>query len=128
MRSDRLSETAQDAYTLVLEMSRPEPNIQIAISIVENSPDSDVNLVVREDAPIFTSDFRCEESRTAGPFPSSALDSCLRRDVPPWFPAFAGMTSIDQQHSLAGNAAIAQLLGHRGDVAPASFRADLRPQ
>jgi hypothetical protein len=29
------------------------------------------------------------------------------------------MTSIDQQHSLAGNAAIAQLLGHRGDVAPA---------
>ena len=36
MRSDRLSETAQDAYTLVLEMSRPEPNIQIAISIVEN--------------------------------------------------------------------------------------------
>ena len=30
----------QDAYTLVLEMSRPEPNIQIAISIVENSPDS----------------------------------------------------------------------------------------
>jgi hypothetical protein len=30
MRSDRLSETAQDAYTLVLEMSRPEPNIQIA--------------------------------------------------------------------------------------------------
>src|ERR1700730_11226183 len=30
MRSDRLSETAQDAYTLVLEMSRPGPNIQIA--------------------------------------------------------------------------------------------------
>ena len=28
---------------MVLEMSRPEPNIQIAISIVENSPDSDVN-------------------------------------------------------------------------------------
>jgi hypothetical protein len=54
MRSDRLCETAQDAYTLVLEMSRPEPNIQIAISIVENSPDSDVNLVLREDAPIFT--------------------------------------------------------------------------
>jgi hypothetical protein len=47
---------------------------------------------------------------------------------PPWFPAFAGMISIDQQHGLAGDAAIAQLLGHRGDVAPTSFRADLRPQ
>jgi hypothetical protein len=36
--------------------------------------------------------------------------------------------SINQQHSLAGNAPIAQLLGHRGEVAPASFRADLRFQ
>src|ERR1700722_15904537 len=35
---------------------------------------------------------------------------------------------VHQQNSLAGNAAIAQLLGHRGEVAPASFQTDLRLQ
>jgi hypothetical protein len=35
-------------------------------------------------------------------------------------------SSIDQEHSLAGNTTIAQLLGHLGEFAPASFDADLR--
>src|SRR5277367_2331693 len=71
--------------------------------------------------------------------PRPAKPIALARPIPPPPPvikatlpansiALPPSVRVDQQHSLAGNATIAQLLGHGGEVAPVSFHTDLRLQ
>jgi hypothetical protein len=53
--------------------TRSEPNSQIAASFGENSPRSEASRAVRENVPIFTSDFRCQ----ANTLNSMAFNVCF---------------------------------------------------